>query len=350
MTVPPHGPTSGAPGGEDPTQVGHPGPVGPSYPSPPPYSAPQPPQPYSAPPQWPAPGQQQPPPYGWQQETAPQAPQPQQSRSALRRWAIPASAVVVVVGAAAAVAVKYSSDSSKNEPPTAAAPAPVQVSTTTGASTTTSTTEASAPPTPSAPPPIVVADNALKALLLSPADINTIMGTKNLVVPPNETYSRALRLGTFTPPECANASAPGEDGTYSLFKGGVRGIAVQAIREPASHSSHNVLEVVANFADDTAARTFFDQQIANWGSCSGKVVTNRDDSGTSEKTRVGPASVKDDIHYLTLTNPDPADATGMVCQRAITTVANVVIDTRACAADITTQAIDMARQIRQGVH
>ncbi|WP_157931670.1 sensor domain-containing protein [Mycobacteroides abscessus] len=343
MTVPPHGPTSGAPGGEDPTQVGRPGPVGPSYPSPPPYSAP---------PQWPAPGQQQQPPYGWQQETAAPAPQPQQSRSALRRWAIPAAAVVVVVGAAAAVAVKYSSDSSKNEPPTAATPAPVQVSTTTtGRSTTTSTIEASAPPTPSAPPPpIVVAESALKALLLSPADINTIMGTKNLVVPPNGTYSRALRLGTFTPPECANASAPGEDSTYSLFKGGVRGIAVQAIREPASHSSHNVLEVVANFADDAAARTFFDQQVANWGSCSGKVVTNRDDSGTSEKTRVGPGSVKEDIHYLTLTNPDPADTTGMVCQRAITTVANVVIDTRACAADITTQAIDMARQIRQGVH
>lgn len=329
MTVPPYGPTSGAADpGEDPTQV--------STPSPPAGS-------YSPPPQWPSTGG----PSGWQQQ-APPAAAPTQN-PAWRRWAVPAGIVVVVVGAAAAVAVKYSTDESKSASPSAS-PSVASVESVTAATTAT-TTETSPPPPPSAPlpPPTVVANSAVNTLLLAPATINTIMGTTNLVAPPSETYSRALRPGTFTPQECAGSFLPGEDNTYSAFNGGPNGIAVQAIHEPVSPRSHNVLQVVSTFADADAARKFFDQRVADWGSCDGKIVTLRNDDGSADKARIGPTSVKEGINYLTVTNPDPA-ADGMVCQRAITTVANVVIDTRTCAKDITTQAIDMARQIRQAVH
>ncbi|MFV8278542.1 sensor domain-containing protein [Mycobacteroides abscessus] len=199
------------------------------------------------------------------------------------------------------------------------------------------------------PPPTVIDKSAVNTLLLAPATINTIMGTTNLVAPPNETYSRALSPGSFTPQECAGAFLPGEANTYSAFNGGPTGIAVQAIHEAVRPRSHNVLQVVSAFADASAARKFFDQRVADWGSCDGKIVTLRNEDGSADKARIGPTSIKEDINYLTVTNPDPA-ADGMVCQRAITTIANVVIDTRTCARDITTQAIDMANQIRQAVH
>ncbi|TDZ83240.1 Serine/threonine-protein kinase PknH [Mycobacteroides salmoniphilum] len=329
MTIPPHGPTSGTAGtGEDPTQVSIPTPAAGSYPPPP---------------QWPVTSE----PSGWQQYDRPAAAPPQ--NPAWRRWAIPAGIVVVVLGAAAAIAVNYSKDNSKSTVPIASQTvASVESATTTSATSTTS--ETSPPPAPPAPPPPpVVASGAVNTLLLTPATINTVMGTTNLVAPPNETYSRALRPGTFTPQECAGAFLPGEENTYSALNGGPNGIAVQAIHEAVRPRSHNVLQVVSTFADADAARKFFDQRVADWASCDGKIVTLRNEDGSADKARIGPTSVKEDINYLTVTNPDPA-ADGMVCQRAITTISNVVVDTRTCARDITTQAIDMARQIRQGVH
>ncbi|MBB4853105.1 hypothetical protein HNP40_000471 [Mycobacteroides chelonae] len=257
----------------------------------------------------------------------------------------------MIMGAAAAVAVKYSTDESKSASASTSPSTAAVESVSTTRTTTITTTESLAPPPPPTPlpPPTVIDKSAVNTLLLAPATINTIMGTTNLVAPPDETYSRALSPGSFTPQECAGAFLPGEANTYSAFNGGPAGIAVQAIHEAVRPRSHNVLQVVSAFADASAARKFFDQRVADWGSCDGKIVTLRNEDGSADKARIGPTSIKEDINYLTVTNPDPA-ADGMVCQRAITTIANVVIDTRTCARDITTQAIDMASQIRQAVH
>lgn len=331
MTAPPNGPTWGATDpGEDPTQVSAPPSAQGSYP---------------APPQW-QPAIHAP---GLQQQSYP-APTAAPRTPAWRRWAAPAGIAVLVVGAATVGAVKYSSKNSSIAESAAPQSSATAASTTT--TTATSTTETSSPSTPPAPslppPPPVIASEAVGKLLLSPAQINTIMGTKNLIVPPNGLISRPLDMGKFTPPECASTS-PGVKETYGLTSNQL-GIAVQSIRGPVAPSSHNVVEVVATFADADAARQFLDQRLADWRTCSGQIVTQRFDDGTADKVRIGPTSVKEDVNYLTITNTDATVADGMVCQRAMTAISNVVIDTQACSKDITTQAIDIAQQIRLSVH
>ncbi|MEZ0364735.1 sensor domain-containing protein [Mycobacterium sp. pUA109] len=183
----------------------------------------------------------------------------------------------------------------------------------------------------------------LDAILLSPAEIGTLMRTPNLHPDPTE---RDMISPTYTVsrPECLSALhavvAPAYQGSdwtavYSQYSA-----------EPGTSIDHEVRQGVVAYPSADQADAFLQSSLAKWKSCVGQTVTVTNADGMSRRvTFENLIGVFPKISLFS-TIDAPQD---WACQRAMRSVSNVVIDVGVCGRGITDDASRIAYQMSGNV-
>ena len=189
-----------------------------------------------------------------------------------------------------------------------------------------------------APP---VENAALEGLLLSPADINTVMGAIGMTASQTDTYM-VDHSAEVSDKDCLFAAAPVEAPVYA----GSGSIAMreQDLKEPGADPEHYVVQVVVSFPSANDAGAFFTASARHWPACSNRQYTRTAAGQPSEVLTVGPVTNANGTLSATQT-----EGTSWTCQRALTVANNVAIDVQACgdraAIASPTPALNIAHQI-----
>jgi serine/threonine kinase PknH len=193
------------------------------------------------------------------------------------------------------------------------------------------TTPAAAPAAPAAPTPSA----NLNSILLSPADINTVMGASNMQ-PTNQTEQMLTSAGTVSNPDCLGAllaiQAPAYQGS------GYTAVFGQALN--AEDPPHFVYEAAVSFPSAEQAHAFVRTSADKWPACVGQLLT---------------VTTPSKIFHWNFANPTGAPPKiaqvhtqlhgGRACQHALSAVSNIVIDVVACGAQITDEGSRIADQM-----
>jgi serine/threonine-protein kinase len=196
---------------------------------------------------------------------------------------------------------------------------------------------------PLAPEPSTVDPGALSGLLLAQGDINSALKTQ-MTVANDETGSAPLANLTVKPTFCASTYAPATTTAYA--NSGFTGMAVEGLRGPDNTLFPSVLQAVASFPDEDAAKAFLNTQESTWGTCKLTVLTVDNGNGTTDKTTFGETSRNGDT-ISGIISTAPGSTTG--CERAMTTKATVVIDVRVCQQSPDGYALSIAQSIQRNV-
>jgi PknH-like extracellular domain len=210
-------------------------------------------------------------------------------------------------------------------------------------SITTITTTATKPP---------LADSALAALLLTPAEIDSALGvTGSKTLEPftqlkNDNPADAFPKTYKFPDECLYVTGPAESSVYT----GSGNTALKGERDGASPDpdSPNVTQFVVLFPSSEQASAFFTTSSQRWPACSNRQDTAPGDADAPTITwKVGPVSNANGVLSATtsLTATKDGQTMSESCQRALTVRNNVVIDTEACRNDPGDVAVNAANQI-----
>jgi serine/threonine protein kinase len=243
---------------------------------------------------------------------------PISSKASAWAGAAAAALVVAVLVAGAVGLAKHNNIASSNTP---------QTSSTTATPTTTTTT-------PIGPPP--VAEAALDRLLLSSDQINTAMGVTGITIEAH--WNPTGMLDNTSHVADKNCLPLFGAATLTAYKDtGTIGVRDQELTD----YYRNITQAVALFSSAQDAGAFFTASAQRWPSCSKFVVTF---PGIPNNVyTVGPISNANGTLSVSLTT-----GSGGSCQRALTTVNNVVVDVRECTEGTTTQAgsaVNIASQI-----
>jgi hypothetical protein len=198
----------------------------------------------------------------------------------------------------------------------------------TKASTTTTTTKA--------PPP--VAENALKGYLLSPEQINAVMGTTDMKVA-NSRDAMSDDSATMTPRECLAIDGSAQAQVYA--NSGFMAARDQAFnRQEGDNLTHFAEQAVVLFPTAKQASEFFTASAQQWQSC-------HDYTHIQSKTQWTVGAIANTNGVLsTVTSLQNPPATGWkACGRALIAKNNVVIDVNTCSVDPKNSAVDIANQI-----
>jgi serine/threonine kinase PknH len=199
----------------------------------------------------------------------------------------------------------------------------------------------SATVTPPAGPPVSAEE--LSALLLDAGAINTIMGTRGLLVNPTLTTNR-LYIDSTDRPECGGVWANANRGVYE--GSGWMSVQTQYLREPAD-PRHEVFQSVINFPTAAGAAEFVSKEAKNWPLCNGRSITTTTANHPPQTWWVATVSQRNGL-LTSLVNREGAHGWG--CQHALTARNNVVVDVEACGLALTQQGSDIAKRIAQGIH
>ena len=192
-------------------------------------------------------------------------------------------------------------------------------------------------PTAKAPTTVIAA--ALPGMLLSAADINSVMGTSGMTVSADLTdvsdHSILLPnrncLGIWNVAEKAIYS----DSNYAAMHG-------QTLRQPNTDSwVYKVDQVVFNYASADAAKQFFVLSADRWSKCTNHKVNMNVNNQQMPTVSFGQLTRTDTKLTMNLTRGDGVRS----CQRALSVAANVIIDVAACATTTTDQASAIADKI-----
>jgi hypothetical protein len=220
-------------------------------------------------------------------------------------------------------------------------------------STTTKTTTTAATPPP-------VAQNALAGLLLTPAELDGVLGvtgtTSSIKVDSlNVDDTQPFPGGWKWPAECLYASGPGEAPVYA--NSGYTGISGDIDVAPQAGAPNEkpptVNQQVVLFPSAKEANAFRNSSASRWPACANRqfsfpganVPGGPDLSPTDFK--VGPFTIAHATLSTTLTStvhaPGGDETTN--CQRALTVRNNVAIDVYACRSNLADLALNVVNQI-----
>ncbi|MHA7651064.1 sensor domain-containing protein [Mycobacterium sp. ML4] len=203
---------------------------------------------------------------------------------------------------------------------------------------TTSSSSSSASSTASKPP---VAQAALANLLLTPAEIDTAMGTTGM-----STKDKADKLaddsnkqwpqGWKWPAECMYAYGPGENPVYA-GSGFTAAMGRDDTAAPATPGSKDMdpeaVQYLVLFPSATDAKAFFDASSKAWQACADRAIVTPGDANSPEANwKVGQVNSSNGVLTTTiaLSMTDGSTTIGGTCQRALTVRNNVVIDVSGC--------------------
>ena len=174
---------------------------------------------------------------------------------------------------------------------------------------------------PLAAPPVAV--EALDGLLLSTAEINSVMSATGMTVHTSRQDMWDDSLGV-ADMNCLAVDGPAEDKIYTGR--GWTAVRGQVLQEPGDAWTHYVLQSVVTFPSDADATAFFAASSNAWRACSNRRFTY---------TRPGPDRV--------WTTAQVSNTTGTLaislvldgvrhwtCQHALTVANNVAVDVQAC--------------------
>ncbi len=181
------------------------------------------------------------------------------------------------------------------------------------------------PPAPTLTPP-----ERLSSLLLSPAEINAIMGSSTMQ--PGNPIQAMDTSTTLSNPDCQGALYGIQDSAYA--GSGETGVSGLISHEPGDNHDHWIAQSAVSFPSIDKARAFVQTSGHKWKTCAGQTVTNNDNGQTVRWTfgNLTGASPR-------ITQVDTQEAGGgWSCQRALSAVSNVVIDVNACGNHITNEA------------
>lgn len=194
------------------------------------------------------------------------------------------------------------------------------------------------------PPPPMVQPAALDKLLLSPAQINTIMGASNMNV--SSTFiTMPDDSAQISDKRCLPLNYPLE---ATLYAGSgwvaARG---QSLKEPGSNHDHFATQGVVLFPSARHAADFYTASEESWPLCAN--ITYKT-AQSDETFRWEPGPVFNIAGTLTASEVQEA-GTGWTCQRALTVSNVVAIDVIACSYDPTgpPAATTIAHQIAANV-
>ncbi len=220
--------------------------------------------------------------------------------------------------------------------------------------TTTSTTTATTTTTTSSRPP--VAQAALANLLLSPAEIDSLLGTTGMASqekfdkPQDDNAKQHWPQGWTWPAECLYALGPAEgpvitDAGYTAINGDD---SVAPLPPGSVDINPEVTQAVLLFPSANEANAFFATSSQRWPACADHQFTTPGDADTPELAwKVGPTSTANAT--LTATLSMTATKNGathtMSCQRALTVRNNIAIDVATCRNDSADLGVKVANQI-----
>jgi serine/threonine kinase PknH len=197
------------------------------------------------------------------------------------------------------------------------------------------------PPSPPPPPPAVPSE-ALPGLLLDPAAVNAIMGTRDLVVNPKLTTAK-LYIDTTDKPECGGVWANANSGAYA--GSGWEAVQTQYLREQ-DRPHHEVYQSVVSFPTAQTAKDFVAGEAKRWPLCTGKAITTTVPDTTAQTWWIAAVAQQGDM----LTSVSTAEGgRGYTCQHALTARDNVVVDAVACGWDVTQQGTTVAQRIGEQI-
>ncbi|MCV6986826.1 sensor domain-containing protein [Mycobacterium shinjukuense] len=188
------------------------------------------------------------------------------------------------------------------------------------------------------PPPKPISEDRLSSLLLSPSEINAVMGSSSMQ-PGKPITSMDSSSLTLSLPECQGALYTSQDPVYAGT--GYTGISGLVSSEPGDNYDHWVNQAVVTFPSTDKARAFVQTSANTWKNCQGKTVTVTNKSKTYRWTF---GEVNGGPPRITLVDTQEG-ADGWECQRAMSVANNVVVDINACGYRITDQGGQIADKI-----
>jgi serine/threonine kinase PknH len=182
--------------------------------------------------------------------------------------------------------------------------------------------------TPAAPDPIPPV--RLSALLVSAADINSIMGSSNMQ-PGKPIVAMETSSASLSVPSCQGALYTNQDPVYAGT--GYTGVSALASAEPGDNNDHWVSQAAVAFPSADKAKAFLQTSADNWKACAGQTVTVSTKNHTYRWTFAQPQGGPPKI--VLMETQEGAD--GWECQRAMGVANNVIAEANACGYHITDQ-------------
>ncbi|CDO89476.1 nuclease PIN [Mycobacterium triplex] len=219
---------------------------------------------------------------------------------------------------------------------------------TASSSTTTTTTTSSKPP---------LAQAALASLLLTPADVDSVLGVTGSKVDKTfdalqedksaEVFPKDYKF----PADClyitGEALTPIYTGSGNTAVHGERDLA--PIPPNSNDPNPDVTQFVVLFPSADQANAFFNTSSQHWPACANhqETVPSGDPDGPDIQWKAGPVSNANGILSTTVsvTLGKGSDTISQTCQRALTVRNNVVIDVEACRKDPGDAGVSVAKQI-----
>ena len=165
----------------------------------------------------------------------------------------------------------------------------------------------------------------LSALLLSPSEINGIMGASNMQ-PGKPITSMESSHSTQSQPACLGALYAGQDSVYAGT--GYTEVSGLVSQEPGDNYDHWADQSVVLFPSAEKAKAFLQTSADKWKGCAGKTVTVTN-TNKGKTYRWTFAEIKGQPPKISVVEQQEG-ADGWECDRAMGAANNVIIDVNAC--------------------
>lgn len=183
--------------------------------------------------------------------------------------------------------------------------------------------------------PRPVVERELESLLLTPAQVNPLMGATGMAVIRRHD-AMSDDSATMRPAECLAIDGSAQAQTYA--SSGFTGVRDVELNDGDSFT-HYAEQAVVLFPTVKQAHVFFVGSALRWPSCHHYTHTQ-----TRTQWDVGPISNDNDVLSATSTQQE-AKTGGWACGRALAVRNNVVVDVNTCSANPAGSAVDIANQI-----
>jgi len=183
--------------------------------------------------------------------------------------------------------------------------------------------------------PRPVVERELESLLLTPAQVNPLMGATGMAVIRRHD-AMSDDSATMKPPECLAIDGSAQAKVYA--NSGFTGVRDQELNDGDAFT-HYAEQAVVLFPTVKQAHVFFVSSGLRWPAC-------HHYSHTQTRTQWEVAPVSDDNDDLsTISTQQEAKTGGWACGRALAVRNNVVVDVNTCSANPASSAVDIANQI-----
>jgi hypothetical protein len=183
--------------------------------------------------------------------------------------------------------------------------------------------------------PRPVVERELESLLLSPAQINPLIGATGMAVVRRHD-AMSDDSATMKPPECLAIDGSAQAKVYA--DSGFTSVRDQELNDGDAFT-HYAEQAVVLFPTVKQAHLFFVTSALRWPAC-------HHYTHTQSRTQWDVAPISDDNDDLsTISTQQQAKAGGWACGHALAVKNNVVVDVNTCSANPANSAVDIANQI-----